>query len=93
MRDQRIISQSVCPERRKCVTFILNHGPHSRLHADGEIDRQPSLRPVIGVVAELQSRAEMTKSVLDLYLGREAGRRVYAGNIRRGDGQTIHSVL
>jgi adenylate cyclase len=48
---------------------------------------------VIGVVAELQSRAEMTNSVLDLYLGREAGRRVYAGNIRRGDGQTIHSVL
>ena len=48
---------------------------------------------MIGVVAELQSRAEMTNSVLDLYLGREAGRRVYAGNIRRGDGQTIHSVL
>lgn len=60
---------------------------------DSEIDRLLSLRPVIGVVAELQSRAEMTKSVLDLYLGREAGRRVYAGNIRRGDGQTIHSVL
>ena len=48
---------------------------------------------MIGVVAELQSRAEMTNSVLDLYLGRESGRRVYAGNIRRGDGQTIHSVL
>lgn len=60
---------------------------------DSEIDRLLSLRPVIGVVAELQSRAEMTKSVLNLYLGREAGRRVYAGNIRRGDGQTIHSVL
>jgi adenylate cyclase len=60
---------------------------------DSEIDRLLSLRPVIGVVAELQSRAEMTKSVLNLYLGREAGRRVYAGNIKRGDGQTIHSVL
>lgn len=60
---------------------------------DGEIDRLLSLRPAIGVIAELQSRAEMTKSVLDLYLGREAGRRVYAGDIKRGDGQTIHSVL
>ncbi|MFT5486765.1 MAG: adenylate cyclase [Paracoccaceae bacterium] len=60
---------------------------------DGEIDRLLALRPAIGVIAELQSRAEMTKSVLALYLGREAGRRVYAGDIRRGDGNTIHSVL
>ena len=35
----------------------------------------------------------MTKSILDPYLGREAGRRVYAGDIRRGDGKTIRSVL
>ena len=60
---------------------------------DAEIERLLTLRPVIGVVAELQSRAEMTKSVLDLYLGREAGRRVYAGEIKRGEGSTIHSVL
>lgn len=60
---------------------------------DGEINRLLALRPAIGVIAELQSRAEMTKSVLALYLGREAGRRVYAGDIRRGDGNTIHSVL
>lgn len=60
---------------------------------ESEIDRLLTLRPVIGVIAELQSRAEMTKSVLDLYLGREAGRRVYAGEIKRGEGNTIHSVL
>lgn len=60
---------------------------------DAEIDRLLSLRPALGVVTELQSRAEMTKSVLDLYLGREAGRRVYAGEIKRGEGNTIHSVL
>jgi adenylate cyclase len=60
---------------------------------DAEIDRLLSLRPVLALVVELQSRAEITKSVLDLYLGREAGRRVYDGDIRRGDGKTIHSVL
>ena len=60
---------------------------------DAEIDRLLSLRPLLGLVTELQSRAEMTKSVLDLYLGREAGRRVYAGDIKRGEGKTIHSVL
>lgn len=61
--------------------------------SDAEIERLLTLRPVIGVIAELQSRAEMTKSVLNLYLGREAGRRVYAGEIKRGEGKTIHSVL
>jgi len=61
--------------------------------SDAEIERLLALRPALGVVVELQSRAEMTKSVLDLYLGREAGRRVYAGDIQRGDGKTIHSVL
>jgi len=60
---------------------------------DDEIQRLLALRPIIGMVAELQSRAEMTKSVLNLYLGREAGRRVYAGDIKRGEGNTIRSVL
>jgi len=58
-----------------------------------QIDRLLSLRTVLGVVIELQSRAEMTKSVLNLYLGREAGRRVYNGDIKRGDGETIRSIL
>ncbi|MGB0629095.1 MAG: adenylate/guanylate cyclase domain-containing protein [Alphaproteobacteria bacterium] len=61
--------------------------------SDSEIDLLMALRPALGVVVELQSRAEMTKSILDLYLGHEAGRRVYAGDIRRGDGKTIRSVL
>jgi adenylate cyclase len=60
---------------------------------EAQIDRLLSLRAILGVVVELQSRAEMTKSVLNLYLGREAGRRVYNGDIRRGDGQTIRSIL
>lgn len=60
---------------------------------DDEIQRLLALRPIIGMVAELQSRAEITKSVLNLYLGRKAGRRVYAGDIKRGEGNTIRSVL
>lgn len=60
---------------------------------DAEIEELMEMRPALGVIIELQSRAEMTKSVLDLYLGREAGRRVYQGDIRRGEGKTIRSVL
>lgn len=61
--------------------------------SEAEIDLLMQIRPALGVVIELQSRAEMTKSILDLYLGREAGRNVYRGNIRRGEGKTIRSVL
>ena len=60
---------------------------------DAEIERLLGLRAALGVIVELQSRAEMTRSLLDLYLGNEAGRQVYGGNIRRGDGKTIRSVL
>ena len=60
---------------------------------DAEIERLLALRPALGVIIELQSRAEMTKSVRNLYLGHEAGQRVYSGDIRRGEGSTIRSVL
>jgi adenylate cyclase len=61
--------------------------------SDEEISRLTALRPALGVVIELHARAEMTRSLLDLYLGPEAGRRVYRGAIKRGDGNTIRSVL
>lgn len=60
---------------------------------DTEIDRFLALRPALGLVVELQSRAAMTRGLLDLYLGPEAGSRVYQGDIKRGDGNTIRSVL
>lgn len=61
--------------------------------SDAELSRFLALRPALGVVAELQSRSQMTRGLLNLYLGQEAGGRVYAGEIRRGEGKTIRSVL
>ena len=61
--------------------------------SDAEIERLLALRTALGVVVELQSRAQMTRSLLELYLGREAGGQVYAGDIKRGEGLTIRSVL
>lgn len=59
----------------------------------GELARLTALRPYIGVITELQSRARMTRSLLNLYLGPEAGARVYNGEIKRGEGMAIRSVL
>lgn len=60
---------------------------------DAEIERLLALRQAFGVVVELHSRAAMTRGLLNLYLGPEAGGRVYNGDIKRGDGDTIRSVL
>jgi adenylate cyclase len=61
--------------------------------SEDELARLAPLRPHTGVITELQSRARMTRSLLNLYLGPEAGSRVYNGQIRRGEGMAIRSVL
>jgi adenylate cyclase len=58
-----------------------------------EIERLVALRPVLAVIVELQARARMTRTLLELYLGPDAGPRVYHGEIKRGEGETIRSVL
>jgi adenylate cyclase len=61
--------------------------------SEDELARLAALRPYVGVITELQSRARMTRSLLNLYLGPEAGSRVYNGQIKRGEGVAIRSVL
>jgi adenylate cyclase len=61
--------------------------------SEDELARLAVLRPYIGVITELQSRARMTRSLLNLYLGPEAGSRLYNGQIKRGEGVAIRSVL
>lgn len=60
---------------------------------DAEIVRLEALSLHLGIVVELHGRASMTRNLLDLYLGPDAGPRVYGGQIRRGEGDIIHSVL
>jgi len=61
--------------------------------SEDELAILAALRPYIGVITELQSRARMTRSLLNLYLGPEAGAWVYSGQIKRGEGMAIRSVL
>ena len=60
---------------------------------DTEIADLISLRIELGLIAELYGRARMTRGLLDLYLGTEAGPRIYNGQIKRGEGATIRSVI
>ena len=44
-------------------------------------------------IAEIYAHMRKAHNVLDAYLGRQAGEKVLAGQIRRGDGQDIHAVI
>ncbi|WP_141324571.1 adenylate/guanylate cyclase domain-containing protein [Myxococcus sp. AB025B] len=51
------------------------------------------LQPILELVLEVFARKDMTGVLLDTYLGRDAGRRVLQGQIRRGDGETTSAVI
>ncbi len=47
----------------------------------------------LGVACRMWLRGEIAKSVVATYLGPDAGLRVLDGQIRRGDGETIHAAI
>jgi adenylate cyclase len=49
--------------------------------------------PAIAVNLEIQALRRMARTLLDTYVGRQAGGRVLAGQIRRGTGETINAVI
>jgi len=65
--------------------------------ADGFSEEQvAALRKVMAPfsrVAEIYSLRRMTRNILDAYLGHQAGEKVLAGQIRRGDGEEIRAVI
>lgn len=47
----------------------------------------------LGVAFKVHLREQIARNVLTAYLGPKTGRRVLDGQIRRGDGETIHAVV
>ncbi|MFP2933526.1 adenylate/guanylate cyclase domain-containing protein [Pyxidicoccus sp. 3LG] len=51
------------------------------------------VHPLLQLVLEIIARKDMTGVLLDTYLGRDTGRRILQGQIRRGDGETTSAVI
>jgi adenylate cyclase len=60
---------------------------------DLEIERFKFLVPLLALVLEVKETGRIAATLLDTYLGRDAGRRVLGGLIRRGEGITIAAAL
>jgi len=60
---------------------------------DDEIARLRSLIPALSLRLELASADHAMRSLLDVYLGHNAARRVLAGAFHRGSGETIRAAI
>jgi adenylate cyclase len=49
--------------------------------------------PVLSRLLEVHALRRTTRTILDTYLGKQAGERVLNGLIKRGDGEKIHAVI
>ena len=61
--------------------------------ADGEIDALERLTPFLGLAIKAASLARIAETLVETYLGRDAGRRVLQGRIARGVADRIKTVL
>ena len=60
---------------------------------DAELAAFIELMPLLALVLEIKETKRMAGTLLDTYLGRDAGRRVLGGLVRRGDGVTLAAAL
>ena len=58
-----------------------------------ELGEVYSLLPILELLLEVAVTRKIATNVLDTYIGRDAARRVLAGDITRGSGETISAAL
>lgn len=60
---------------------------------DAELGALKRLLAPVARVAEVMAWRRKAQNILEAYLGAQAGEKVLAGQIRRGDGEDIHAVI
>ena len=58
-----------------------------------DLDRMFQLQFAFTRIVETHALRDIAVNLLDAYVGRAAGKRILAGEVRRGDGQTIEAVI
>jgi len=61
--------------------------------SDAEVGRWRALVPLLSLVLEVKETKRIGKTLLEIYLGRDAGHRVLGGLVQRGDGITLAAAL
>jgi adenylate cyclase len=61
--------------------------------SEAELNRFKSLILLLALVLDVKETRRVASTLLDTYLGRDAGRRVLGGLVQRGDGITLAAAL
>ena len=61
--------------------------------SDHDIQALLRLQQRLGVACKMRIKDQIARNVVTAYLGPDAGLRVLSGQIRRGEGETIHAVI
>lgn len=61
--------------------------------SDADLQRLRDGLPFLGLVLKSAANRQMARDLLQVYLGRDAGRRVMSGELRRGSLQQIDAVI
>jgi adenylate cyclase len=80
-------------ERGERTSFVSYAADRPGGFSDTDIARLEGLVPAMAIATELISARRMTSDLLEVYLGRDAARRVLAGEVKRGTGSAIRAVL
>jgi adenylate cyclase len=70
---------------------VVSDQPGGFSHTD--LDRMFQLQFAFTRIVETHSWRDTAVNLLDAYVGRAAGKRILAGEVRRGEGQTIEAVI
>jgi adenylate cyclase len=74
-------------------TFSSFASDHPRGFADGDLDALGFLVPGLGLAMKSIAVMRISETLVETYLGRDAGRRVLSGRIRRGVADRIEAAL
>ena len=91
-RRDRFHRPAAALHQRRGARRELRHAPARRLHR-GEVAGLRRLLAPFTRIAEILRLHAKGRNILDAYLGRSAGEKVLAGQIKRGDGEEISAVI
>jgi adenylate cyclase len=60
---------------------------------DAQVAGMEALTPLVAMVVEAREWHRLAESLLEVYLGADAGRQVLSGRIRRGEGTTLAAAI
>jgi adenylate cyclase len=88
--DYAIFALELDGEPRASLS-ITTDGPQG--FTDAHIVGMEALMPLIAMVVEAREWHRLAESLLEIYLGADAGRQVLSGRIRRGEGTTLAAAI